>query len=192
MINSLTLRFAHVYQGVVGDSPAFRGMTMTLMPEPLTVLFLSTGNAGRSILAEALLREIGGSRFKARSAGFRPRGYVDPHTLALLASEGISIEGLHSKGWGEFVAAAHLLKIDVVVTLSEEARLNCPRWLDDPVRVHWTVDDPLAAEKADAREWKFRKCFATLEARINTMIKTRLAQTPGELFLQLKGIGMVV
>jgi arsenate reductase len=163
-----------------------------LTPEPMTVLFLSTGNAARSILAEAILRETGGGRFKARSAGFRPTGYVNPHTLALLAAEGISIEGLHSKGWGEFVAAGHLFKIDVVVTLSEEARLNCPQWLLDPVRVHWTVDDPLSAEKPDVREWKFRKCFVTLEARIGTLIKTRLAQTPGELFLQFKGIGMVV
>jgi len=162
------------------------------MLEPLTVLFLSTGNAARSIMAEALLREKGGARLRARSAGYRPLSYVNPHTLALLAAEGISIEGLHSKGWNEFVAASHLLKIDAVVTLSEEARLHCPLWPGNPVRVHWTVDDPLAAEKPDVREWKFRKAFATLDARIDTLIKTRLAPGGGELFLQLKGIGMVV
>jgi protein-tyrosine-phosphatase len=159
---------------------------------PLTVLFLSTGNAARSIVAEALLRELGGDRFKARSAGYKPAGYVNPHTLALLAAEGISIEGLHSKGWGEYVAASHLVKIDVIVTLSEEAKANCPTCIGNPVRVHWTVDDPLSATKSDVMEWKFRKCFVTLEARIAALIKTRLAQSPGELFLQLKGIGMVV
>jgi len=157
-----------------------------------TVLFLSTGNAARSILAEALLREKGGERFNARSAGQRPLTDVNPHTLALLASEGISINNLHSKGWGEFLASAHVMKIDVIVTLSEEALANCPVWPGDPVRVHWTVDDPLAAEKSDVMEWKFKKCFATLEARIGRLIKTRLARKPEELLLQLKEIGVVV
>jgi arsenate reductase (thioredoxin) len=160
--------------------------------KPFTVLFLSTGNAARSILAEALLREKGGERFTARSAGYRPLADVNPHTLALLASEGISINGLHSKSWGDFLASVHLLPIDVIVTLSEEARANCPTWPLDPVRVHWTVDDPLAAEKPDVMEWKFRKCFNTLEARIGRLIKTRLAREPEQLLLQLKDIGMVV
>jgi arsenate reductase (thioredoxin) len=163
-----------------------------IFSKPFTVLFLSTGNAARSILAEALLREHGGERFNARSAGFRPLTDVNPHTLALLASEGISINGLHSKGWGEFLAAAHIIEIDVIVTLSEDARVNCPVWPGDPVRVHWTVDDPLSAEKADVMDWKFKKCFATLEARVSCLIKARLARKREQLLLQLKDIGMVV
>jgi arsenate reductase (thioredoxin) len=157
-----------------------------------TVLFLSTGNAARSILAEALLRERGGDAFNARSAGYRPLSDVNPHTLALLASEGISITGLHCKGWGEFLASVNLLPIDVVVTLSEEARANCPAWPGETIKVHWSVDDPLSAEKPDVMEWKYRKTFATLEARIARLIKTRLAQKPEELLLQFKDIGMVV
>jgi arsenate reductase len=161
--------------------------------KPFTVLFLSTGNAARSILAEALLREKGSDRFNPRSAGYKPLQDVNPHTLALLATEGISINGLHSKGWAEFLAASHVLAVDIIVTLSESARVNCPAiWPGEPVRVHWTVDDPLSAEKADVREWKFRKCFNTLEARINRLVKTRLAQKPEQLLLQLKDIGMVV
>jgi arsenate reductase len=160
--------------------------------KPFTVLFLSTGNSARSILAEALLRERGGDRFIARSAGYKPQRLVNPHTLALLASEGISITSLHSKGWGEFLVSAHVFPIDVIVTLSEEARMNCPTWPGSPVRVHWTVDDPLSAEKPDVMDWKFRKCFATLEARIGRLIKTRLTRAPEELLLQFKDIGMVV
>ena len=94
------------------------------------------------------------------------------------------------------MAAAHIVKIDVIVTLSEEARQFCPAWPavegENPVRVHWTVDDPLSAEKDDVCEWKFRKCFATLDSRIAALIKTRAASSAGELLLQLKDIGMVV
>jgi protein-tyrosine-phosphatase len=156
------------------------------------VLFLSSGNAARSILAESLLRHKGSVRFTARSAGFQPLPDVHPETLALLVDEGIPTEGLHPKNWGEFFAAAQIVPIDVIVTLSEEARSQCPAWPGNPVRAHWPVDDPLSAEKADVREWKFRKCFATLESRIDSLLKTRVAQSPMELLLQLKDIGMVV
>jgi len=159
---------------------------------PLTVLFLSTGNAARSILAEALLRQKGGDRFSARSAGHKPLCDVHPHTLALLTAEGVPADGLHTKGWGEFLAASYLLKVSVIVTLSEEARVHNPVWPNNPVCVHWPVDDPLAADKADVMEWKFRKCFNTLEARIGVLVKNRVAQAPSELLLQLKDIGMVV
>jgi len=164
---------------------------MNSEPQPLTVLFLSTGNAARSILAEALLRHKGGSRFQARSAGFKPVHEVHPHTLALLAAAGVPCDNLHVKGWGEFFSANSIFKIDVIVTLSEEARANCPVWKGDPVRVHWRIDDPLSA-KGDVMEWKFRKCFATLETRIVSFVKSRAAQSQSELFLQLKDIGMVV
>lgn len=159
---------------------------------PLSVLFLSTGNGARSILAEAILRQKGGERFIARSAGFKPLEEVHPETIALLKSAGVDQNGLHTKSWQEFNAASHIVKIDVIVTLSEEARLNCPQWSNSPVRVHWPVDDPLSAIKPDVMEWKFRKCFATLENRIVVFVKSRMAQTPSELLLQLKDIGMVV
>ncbi len=189
-----------------------------MMTGPLTVLFLSTGNAARSLLAEAIMRHRGGVRFIARSAGFRPLPAPHPHTLALLAANGIRTDGLHAKGWDEFLAAARVFPIHVLVTLSEEARERCPAWpapfdpygwADDlgrgktdkadasrtprgPVRVHWAVDDPLSADQQDVRDWKFRKCFATLETRIAALIKSRAAQSAGELLMQLKAIGMVV
>jgi arsenate reductase (thioredoxin) len=160
--------------------------------KPLTVLFLSTNNAARSILAEALMRQKGGHRFNVRSAGYRPLPNIDASTLALLQNAGIPAETLHSKGWGEFLAAASIVKIDVIVTLSEEARQFCPQWPGDPVRVHWMIDDPLSAENEDMRDWKFRKCFATLDMRISALIKAKAAHSAGELLLQLKDIGMVV
>lgn len=166
--------------------------TCAMAAKPLFVLFLSTGNAARSILAEAIMNAKGSDRFTARSAGYQPLDTVHADTLRTLKSAGLPIQGVHTKGWGEFLAASSVLNVDVIITLSEEARINCPAWLGEPVRCHWTVDDPLGAERADVREWKFRKCFATLDARITALIRERAASTPGELFMQLKNIGMVV
>ena len=117
---------------------------------------------------------------------------IHPHTLALLTAEDIPIEGLHTKNYAEFLAAARIIPIDVIVTLSEAARRNCPVWPNDPVRVDWPVDDPLSAAEPDVMEWKFRKTFATLQNRIEALVKGRIAQSPCEILLQFKDVGMVV
>ena len=73
-----------------------------LTGRPLMVLFLSTGNAARSILAEALVRARGSHRFYARSAGSRPAAAVDQRTLALLQAEGIEVDGLQPRAGANF------------------------------------------------------------------------------------------
>lgn len=167
---------------------------------PPHILFLSTGNAVRSILAEAIMRHRVGqgpsARYQVRSAGLKPLPEVQPETFAMLRAAQIPTDRLHTKSWGEFMAAAHILKMDVIVTLSEEARHYAQAWPQNkdggPIRVHWAVDDPLSAQKADMREWKYRKCFATLDTRIAALIKTRPPASPTELLLQLKDVAMVV
>ena len=84
------------------------------------VLFLCTSNSARSILAEAILNEVGKGRFRAFSAGSQPAGQVNPIALELLQRNRISIEGLRSKDWNEFAGpdAPHL---DFVVTVCDRA-----------------------------------------------------------------------
>jgi protein-tyrosine-phosphatase len=117
---------------------------------------------------------------------------IHPQTLAILLAESVSTDGLHTKGWNEFFQSPSSILVDVIVTLSEEARAHCPQWPGDPIRVHWPVDDPMAANTQDEREWKFKKCFATLQNRVDALIKQRAAHTPVELMLQLRAIASVV
>jgi hypothetical protein len=109
----------------------------------------------------------------------------------LLRGENVSTDGLHTKGWNEFFQSSRSILVDVIITLSEEARTHCPQWPGDPVRVHWPVDDPLAAATPDLRDMKFNRCFNTLRDRVEALTKQRQHHNPVELMLQIRSIAAV-
>jgi arsenate reductase len=131
------------------------------------VLFLCTGNSARSILAEAILKRIGGDRFGAFSAGSDPKGQVNPHVLALLDRLGYPTEGLRSKSWNEFarLGAPHL---DFVFTVCDSAANEiCPVWPGQPVTAHWGLPDPAAVTGDSNRVLSaFRDAYGCLYRRI--------------------------
>lgn len=143
-------------------------------------------------MAEALLRHLGGERFVAFSAGLEPLAKVCPRTLKILSEHEIQTDSLMPKGLMDFFKSPRSILVDVIVTLSEEARGHCPQWPGDPTRVHWPVDDPLACASDDECESAFRKCFDIIQNRVAALVKQRAPQSPIELMLQLRSIAAVV
>ena len=129
----------------------------------MNVLFLCTGNSCRSILAEALFNHLAPAGWKAMSAGSQPTGKVHPRSLALLAREGISTDGLYSKSWEDLPRVP-----DVVITVcSNAAGETCPAYLGPVLRSHWGVEDPAHATGSDEEiDAAFMSAYRILRTRV--------------------------
>jgi len=132
------------------------------MSEKKRVLILCTGNSARSQMAEGLLRALGGGRFEVASAGTRP-GSVRPEAVAAMREVGIDISGQRSKSVDEFRGR----EFDTVITVCDNARESCPVFPAGTERVHWSFDDPAAAEGDEAaRLAVFRRVREEIKARL--------------------------
>jgi len=134
---------------------------------PYNVLFLCTGNSARSIMAEAILNKTGAGKFRAHSAGSRPKGKVHPETLRLLDSLGYDTSDFRSKSWSEFADPGGPI-LDFVFTVCENAAGEvCPLWPGQPMTAHWGVPDP-AAVKGNPAEiaLAFKDAYRMLNQRI--------------------------
>jgi protein-tyrosine-phosphatase len=142
------------------------------MNKPLyNVLFLCTGNSARSILAEALLNNIGKGYFRAFSAGSHPVGQVNPFALELLEKYRFPVSVLRSKQWDEFSqpGSPHL---DFVITVCDKAAGEvCPVWPGQPMTAHWGIQDPAAVEGSDEiKRRAFHDAMNQLQRRISVFV----------------------
>lgn len=123
------------------------------MPERVyNVLFLCTGNSARSIIGEAVLNQLGDSRFRAFSAGSHPKGAVHPMALEMLDKAGISTTGLRSKSWEEFAAPAAPVMDFIFTVCDDAAGETCPIWPGHPMTAHWGISDPAAVLPPEFRQ----------------------------------------
>jgi len=140
---------------------------------PLNVLFLCTHNSARSILAEAVLNDLGGGRFRAFSAGSSPRENQQPNPLALEVLErvGISTAGLRSKSWDEF-GQADAPHMDLVITVCDNAAGEvCPYWPGHPATAHWGYPDPSEVSGSDEQRLEaFRQTLQAIRRRLELLV----------------------
>jgi arsenate reductase len=141
------------------------------------VLFLCTGNAARSILAECLLNRLGHGKFQAYSAGSHPKGTVHPYAIELLHQHGYPTDHLCSKSWDAFTGP-EAPRLDFVFTLCDEAAQEvCPVWPGQPMTAHWGIPDPAAVDGPEAvQRLAFVDTMRILHRRIGLLVHLPMAQ----------------
>ena len=140
------------------------------------VLFLCTGNSARSLIAESVLNTEGKGRFRAWSAGSRPKAEPHPYTIDMLRRFGHDVAGLRSKSWDEF-ARPDAPVMDFVFTVCDDAAAEeCPYWPGQPMSAHWGMPDPAAMTGTEAeRRLAFVDAFRVLSRRISLLVNLPLA-----------------
>ncbi len=125
----------------------------------IKVLFLCTGNACRSQMAEGWARHLKSDVIEAHSAGVWPAG-VSSRAMKVMAEAGVDISSHKSQHVSEFAET----EFDYVITLCDNAKERCPvfagrpnvihRAFDDPIMMTGTVDEILAAFRRTRDEIK--------------------------------------
>ena len=130
------------------------------------VLFVCSGNSGRSPMAEALLRHRDGTRVQAASAGIRPKP-LHPNAVAVMRDRyRIDIAG-HRPVHVETVVGQ---PFDYVISLCDKAREACPEFPGHPGRIHWSIPDPAAVEGDLAGYPAFERAARELDTRIRFLL----------------------
>jgi arsenate reductase (thioredoxin) len=135
------------------------------------VLFLCTGNSARSQMAEAYLRNFGGDRFAAYSAGLEPQE-INPLTRKVMAEAGVSMEGQYAKDLSEYLGREHF---SFLITVCSNAEQRCPSAFPGiGERIRWVFDDPAAEEGSEEQKLvKFRQVRDQIAEQVRKWVSSQ-------------------
>jgi len=105
------------------------------------VLVLCTGNSCRSQMAEGWLRKFGGEKIQVYSAGIETHG-VNPRAVQVMGEAGVDISAHTSNNVNEY----REVDFDLVLTVCDHARENCPYYPAQAERLHNSFPDPAKAQ----------------------------------------------
>lgn len=113
--------------------------TQSMAPErnKTKILFLCTGNACRSQIAEGWARHLKGDLLEVYSAGIYPSS-VNTRAIEVMREAGVDISGHRSKHVNELAG----VDFDYIVTLCDNVTEQCPQFSTKARRVHRSFQDP--------------------------------------------------
>ena len=157
------------------------------------VLFVSEGNACRSLLAEACLNHLGNGRLKAYSCGIPSRVAEKHSSAALLAlhTAGIPGDNLHCKAWTVFTRNA-ATKMDFVIGLDEGTIHTHPAWPGQPVTACWAYPPILGESKQHSQGIAAVQTLLSLRKRIELLVSLHSrSKSPADLQHDLRDLSHV-
>ncbi|MEZ5573018.1 MAG: arsenate reductase ArsC [Halioglobus sp.] len=135
----------------------------------MKILFICTHNACRSILSEAITRQLADGRIQTASAGTSPAAEVHPLTLRYLHEHGYDSANLRSKPLDSLCG----FEPDVVITVCDSAAgESCPLWLGAAIKIHWGLPDPSHQQGTEDQICaSFAAVIAAIERRTQRLLE---------------------
>jgi len=110
----------------------------------IRVLFLSTGNACRSQMAEAWAKEMASDLVKVKSAGIEVQG-INDIAVSVMSEVGIDMsKQVPARVNGELLEWA-----DLIVTLCDNVEEQCPIVNFDTMKLHLPLSNPAKYKGSD-------------------------------------------
>lgn len=132
----------------------------------INIMFLCTGNSCRSQMAEGFARKFGKGILEPYSAGLDPAG-LNERAVKVMKEARIDISNQQSKS----IDIDLLKKMDVIITLCDNAAESCP-WIPPEIkRIHWSIKDPAKATGTEDEIMnEFRRARDEIERRLKVFI----------------------
>lgn len=124
-------------RAVGGNSLFGEGMMLGRSCPRYRLLFVCTGNACRSAMAEGFALYYGNGQIEVFSAGVAP-GILDPRAVRVMAERHINITHHVPRS----VREVPIDQMDLVITLCDYAQQYCPSGPPAQHRLHWSIHDP--------------------------------------------------
>lgn len=137
----------------------------------MKILYLSSHNISRSIIAESITRKYSTQNVKAMSGASHPQEDIHPVAHRVLKENKYSSTNLVSKSWDSFTS----WQPDIVITLCGEVlKQKCPAYVGKSVHAHWGLPNP--TKQLGNMEENFTNIFQILEERIKNMLEVDIEQ----------------
>ena len=162
--------FGYLTETCCGGRPDLCGLPLA---PSFNVLFLCTRNSGRSLMAQAILEQVGKGRFNAYSAGSHPADAPMPEVIDRLRALGHDTAALHCKSWDRFTGP-DAPRMDFVIALCDTLEgQRCPDVGANLLTASWPLPDPAKFGGTPAEK-------ATMINELYGMVRRRL-----EIFVNL-------
>ena len=113
-------------------------------------------------MAEGIARELGKGMIEVYSAGLMAAG-VHPRAISVMKEIGIDISKQRSGEIDEY----QLRRMDIIITLCDNAAKYCPATPHEIKRIHWPIKDPVESiGKEDEIMKEFRRARDEISEKI--------------------------
>ena len=133
----------------------------------MRVMFLCTGNACRSQMAEGWARELAGDLISIKSAGIEAHGQ-NQRAISAMKEVGIDI----SKQESIRINGEMLEWTDLLVTLCDNAEEQCPVISPHTIKLHLPLSDPAKIKGTEEElQAEFREAREKIKERVEFVIE---------------------